>query len=130
MVTVKTYRFNKAGSGNRTRINSLEGCGFTTKLCPRLLLLSLIMHDFYYSTSFQDWHNFFEIFFLDSRSRVVGDIGIQFFTAERSRGQGSRGAGEQGSRGRIDRSNIKSIDTTLGTSRLLLLITYYLLLIT
>ena len=25
---------NKAGSGNRTRINSLEGYGFTTKLCP------------------------------------------------------------------------------------------------
>ena len=24
----------EAGSGNRTRINSLEGCGFTTKLCP------------------------------------------------------------------------------------------------
>ncbi len=24
----------KAGSGNRTRIDSLEGYGFTTKLCP------------------------------------------------------------------------------------------------
>ena len=25
----------KAGSENRTRINSLEGYGFTTKLCPQ-----------------------------------------------------------------------------------------------
>ncbi len=27
--------FWRAGTGNRTRINSLEGCGFTTKLCPQ-----------------------------------------------------------------------------------------------
>lgn len=26
---------NEAGSENRTRINSLEGYGFTTKLCPQ-----------------------------------------------------------------------------------------------
>ena len=28
-----------AGEGNRTLINSLEGCGFTTKLHPQILII-------------------------------------------------------------------------------------------
>jgi hypothetical protein len=35
---------NGAGSGNRTRIASLEGWSFTTKLCPLLKIFS----DFFY----------------------------------------------------------------------------------
>jgi hypothetical protein len=33
-LSYRPIKFEKAGDENRTRINSLEGCGFTTKLHP------------------------------------------------------------------------------------------------
>jgi hypothetical protein len=39
--------FREAGGGNRTRINSLEGCGFTTKLRPQF-------KSYHYSISFSE----------------------------------------------------------------------------
>ena len=32
-----------AGDGNRTHDNSLEGCSFTTKLHPRVIIIRLIL---------------------------------------------------------------------------------------